>query len=84
MYGMLIAEGRADVFLTYCTNAAEAKRQDAALQVVVVPEDLSVAADYGLALLSRSEPAYDFSRYILSPKGQAILVKYGFSPGVAK
>jgi molybdate transport system substrate-binding protein len=81
VYGMLVAEGKADVFLTYCTNAADAKRENAALQIVEVPADLAVAADYGLVLLSRSQAAGDFERYVLSPKGQAILVKYGFSPG---
>jgi molybdate transport system substrate-binding protein len=84
VYGMLVAEGRADLFLTYCTNAADAKKENPALQVVQVPAALSVAAEYGLALLSRSEPAYDFAQFILSPKGQAILMKYGFSPGEAK
>lgn len=81
VYGMLIAEGRADLFLTYCTNAAEAKKENANLQVVQVPDELSVAAEYGLALLSQSEPAYSFAQFILSPRGQAILLKYGFSPG---
>ena len=84
VYGMLVTEGKADVFLTYCTNAAEAKRENASLQVVELPQDLAVGADYGLALLSRSEPAYYFSQFILSPTGQAILMKYGFSPGEAK
>jgi molybdate transport system substrate-binding protein len=84
-YGALVAEGRADVFLTYCTNALEAKNENPALQVVQVPEELSVAAEYGLALVHGArEQAFDFSQFILSPKGQAILVKYGFSPGDSK
>ncbi len=28
LYGMLVAEGKADVFLTYCTNAREAEQQN--------------------------------------------------------
>ena len=28
LYGMLIAEGKADIFLTYCTNAREAQAQN--------------------------------------------------------
>lgn len=83
VYGMLVTEGKADLFLTYCTNAAEAKKENPALQVVQVPDDLAVAADYGLALLSPDDPAYYFAQFILSPKGQAILMKYGFSPGDA-
>jgi hypothetical protein len=27
LYGMLVAEGKGDLFLTYCTNAREAERQ---------------------------------------------------------
>ena len=27
LYGMLVAEGKADIFLTYCTNAREARRR---------------------------------------------------------
>lgn len=84
VYGMLVAEGRADLFLTYCTNAAAAKKENAALQIVQVPADLAVAAEYGLVLLTRSEPAYDFSQFIMSPKGQAILMSHGFSPGEAR
>jgi molybdate transport system substrate-binding protein len=81
VYGMLVAAGEADVFLTYCTNAADARKENAALQIVEVPAHLAVAADYGLLVLTGSQPARDFAQYILSPKGQAILVKYGFSPG---
>jgi len=85
VYGVLVAEGKADIFLTYCTNAILAKAENAALQVVEVPANLAVAADYGLVLLHGSgEPAYYFSQFILSPKGQAILMKYGFSPGEAR
>jgi len=84
-YGALVADGKADIFLTYCTNALEARKENAALQVVQIPEELSVAAEYGLALVHGSrEQAFEFTRFILSAKGQAILGKYGFSPGDAK
>ena len=77
-YGALVADGKADIFLTYCTNALEAKNENPALQIVQVPEQLSVAAEYGLALVHGSrEQAFDFTQFILSPKGQAILGKYG-------
>lgn len=84
VYAMLVSDGKADLFLTYCTNAAEAKREIPALQIVQVPSSLAVAAEYGLVLLSRSEPAYHFSQFVLSAKGQAILLKHGFSPGDVK
>jgi ABC-type molybdate transport system substrate-binding protein len=80
-YGALVADGAADIFLTYCTNALEARKENAALRVVQVPDELAVAADYGLALIWGSrEQAFYFSQFILSPQGQAILMKYGFSP----
>jgi ABC-type molybdate transport system substrate-binding protein len=41
-------------------------------------------AEYGLVLVDGSgEEAYNFARFILSPLGQAILVKHGFSPGAS-
>jgi len=82
VYGALLADGQADVFLTYCTNALEAKKENAALEIVQVPDELSVAADYGLGLvMGGREQAWYFAQFILSPKGQEILMKYGFSPG---
>jgi ABC-type molybdate transport system substrate-binding protein len=81
-YGALVADGQADIFLTYCTNALQARNENGALRIVQVPEALSVAADYGLALMEGSgEGAWNLAEYILSPEGQAILSKYGFSPG---
>jgi molybdate transport system substrate-binding protein len=80
-YGVLVAEGKADVFLTYCTNALEARNENGALQVVQVPEELSVAAEYGLAVISGArEQAAFFAQFILSSRGRAILSKHGFSP----
>jgi ABC-type molybdate transport system substrate-binding protein len=40
--------------------------------------------EYGLVLVDGAgEEAYYFSRFILSPEGQAILVKHGFSKGAS-
>jgi ABC-type molybdate transport system substrate-binding protein len=39
---------------------------------------------YGLVLVDgASEEAWYFAQFILSPEGQAILVKHGFSPGAS-
>ena len=39
-------------------------------------------AEYGLVLVDGSgEEAYYFAQFVLSPEGQAILVKHGFSRG---
>jgi len=85
LYGMLVAERKADIFLTYCTNALQAKAENAALQIVTIPAALAVGADYGLTVM-RDAPAQarEFADFILSRQGQAILGKHGFSPGDAK
>ncbi|WP_333684926.1 molybdate ABC transporter substrate-binding protein [Pontibaca methylaminivorans] len=82
-YAWVMDEDRADLFLTYCTNAILAAREKPGLQIVQLPEALSVGADYGLAVLTGApETAIAFAGYILSPEGQDILAAHGFSaPG---
>ena len=36
LYGMLVAEGKADIFLTYCTGAIDAQKQNAGQQMVAL------------------------------------------------
>jgi molybdate transport system substrate-binding protein len=82
VYGWHIAEGRADIFLAYCTAAAEAKKQYPDQQIVDLPQTLAVGADYGLTVISGAPPmAEQFAQFILSSAGQAILIGYGFAPG---
>jgi molybdate transport system substrate-binding protein len=38
-YGWVMAEKKADVFLTYCTNAVLGQKEVPQLQIVKVPED---------------------------------------------
>ena len=78
-YGWVMGEKKADVFLTYCTNAVLAKKEVPALQIVTVPENLAVGADYGLLVRNDASPeAWRLAMYILSPEGQEILKSYGF------
>ncbi len=80
LYGILVAGGSADIFLTYCTNAVAARRDDRGLQVVALPEILRVSAEYGLTVVSTASPdAYRFALFILSEIGQQILVNHGFA-----
>lgn len=80
LYGMLVAEGKADVFLTYCTNAREAEQQNPGQQIVALPDELAVGANYGLTVISGdSPPAYQFAMFILSVEGQRVLAKHGFA-----
>jgi ABC-type molybdate transport system substrate-binding protein len=83
VYGWLVAEGRADIFfLTYCTNARAAQKQNPGQQVIALPDNLSVGADYGLTVIDGAPPAaQSFANFIVSPDGEAILASYGFAPG---
>src|SRR5215471_12113332 len=83
VYGMLIAEGKADLFLTYCTNATEAKKDVIGAQIVALPDELAVGADYGLTVIANApSDAYRFAMSILSADAQRVLAKYGFSAPV--
>ena len=79
-YGWVMQNDRADVFLTYCTNAKLAQQQVPQLQIVSLPITLSVGAQYGLLVLQDAQPqAASLAEFILSHKGQAILASYGFT-----
>ena len=81
-YGWHVAENRADIFLTYCTNAVAAQKEDSSQQVVALPEKLAVGADYGLTVINGGPPAaQSFADFILSSEGQKLLASHGFSPG---
>jgi molybdate transport system substrate-binding protein len=85
VYGWHIAQGHADIFLAYCTGAAEAKLQYPDLQVVELPPELAVGADYGLTVINGALPAArKFAEFILSPAGQRSLASFGFAPAKAK
>lgn len=78
-YAWVMAEGQADLFLTYCTNAVAARQELPQLQLIPLPEALQVGADYGLTLRSNSPAAaQELARYILSPEAQTVFQRYGF------
>jgi ABC-type molybdate transport system substrate-binding protein len=80
-YGWHVAEGRADIFLTYCTNAILARRQNPDQQLVALPAPISVGADYGLTVIAGAPPAATvLVEFILSAAGQKILAGFGFAP----
>ncbi len=82
VYGWLVAEGKADIFLTYCTNARGAQKQNSGQQTVELPVNLSVGADYGLTVIDGAPvAAQSFANFIVSPDGEAILSGYGFAAG---
>ena len=81
-YAWVMGSGKADVFLTYCTNAILAHKELASLQIVQIPPELNVGADYGMIVLKDAPmPATLLAHYILGEEGQSILVRHGFSRG---
>jgi molybdate transport system substrate-binding protein len=80
VYGWHVAEGRADIFLTYCTNAMAAQKEIPAQQIVALPAALSVGADYGLTIMNgASSAAQAFAQFIGTPAGQKIMAGHGFA-----
>src|SRR5580704_8865031 len=84
LYRMLVAQGRADLFLAYCTIAKLPVRDNPGQQVVALPDQLAVGADYGLTVMNgASSEAWRFAFFILSNDGQRILASHGFAaPGL--
>jgi ABC-type molybdate transport system substrate-binding protein len=79
VYSWHIDEGRADMFLAYCTAAREAQKQSPDMKIVALPAALAVGADYGLTVIVGASPAaYRLAMFILSVEGQRILAGYGF------
>jgi len=81
VYTHTIQRRLADVFLTYCTNARAAVDTMRGGSVIALPAALSVGADYGLTALSgaQADKALKLVLFILSPEGQQILARHGFS-----
>ena len=78
-YAWVMDEDRADLFLTYCTNAVLAKRELPVLQIVDIPSTLAVGADYGLVVRADAEQdGWRLALFILSPESQEMLAGYGF------
>jgi len=70
---------RADIFLTYCTNAISAQKEVLRLQVVAIPAVLQVSASYGLTARRGDAAATGFAQYLLQPPAQAVFRKAGFA-----
>lgn len=78
-YGWVMEGDKADIFLTYCTNAVLAAREVPGLRTIQIPEALSVGADYGITLINgASDDAARLRDYILGEDGQKVLAAYGF------
>jgi len=79
-YAWLIGEGKADIFLTYCTNAVQVTREVAGARVLALPEPLAVCASYALTVVNPVRlPAARFALFVMSTQGQEILARHGFT-----
>jgi molybdate transport system substrate-binding protein len=82
VYSWHVTEGRADIFLTYCTNALAAQKEAPGQQIVPLPDNLAIGADYGLTVIAgASVSAQQFAEFIMSSQGQQILTRHGFASG---
>jgi ABC-type molybdate transport system substrate-binding protein len=81
IYGVLIGDGKADIFLTYCTNAIVAIREVDGARMLAIVEPLAVGADYGLTTMNSAPPAaMRFVEFVRTAPGQEILARHGFTP----
>jgi len=77
-----VSLGEADAGVVYGSDAASAA--DTVL-TIAIPVELNVRAEYPLAVLKDSanpRVAAAFVDYILSPNGQTLLARYGFTPAI--
>ena len=78
-YAWVMDQGQADIFITYCTNAVAAQEEVRRLKILAIPPNLQVFADYGLTVRRGAHPAAQaFADTLLTPKAQAVFVRYGF------
>lgn len=81
VYGMLVAKGAADLFITYCTNSQQAVREQVGQTSTLLPEAINVSAAYGVVRMKNaSAEAEAFVDFLLAPAGQALLARHGFAP----
>ncbi len=79
-YGWFIRDKQADIFLTYCTNAAVAVKEVPGAAQIALPAELAVGAQYGLTVLKAAAPAgQGLASFILSAPAQSILIRHGFA-----
>ena len=79
-YARILVEKRADVFVTYCTNARAAQKIEPKITSVKVPAAFDVATSYALGITPEApDAAREFLRYMLSQRAQKVMAEFGFS-----
>ncbi|BAY66491.1 hypothetical protein NIES22_66300 [Calothrix brevissima NIES-22] len=75
----LLETQQVDMFLTYRTDARLASLAAPNLQILELPDNLAIKANYGMTLINNSRSSVIMlAMYLLSPFGQEILAKYHF------
>lgn len=77
-YAWLMEQDKADIFLTYCTVAQIVKLAFPALKIVEPPQQLQVAATYGVSMRTENVSAERLAQFIMSPDARVIFERYGF------
>lgn len=73
-------QNRIDVFVSYCNSAHRLQREHPALKVVALPQDLAVAAAYGMTVRNDAPAAArQFAAALLAAPAQKVLRENGFS-----
>jgi ABC-type molybdate transport system substrate-binding protein len=70
----------ADLMLGYCSSAEAVLRELPDLVNMPLPAALAVGPAYGLIVLSDHPLAARFGLFVLSERGQGILLRHGFDP----
>jgi molybdate transport system substrate-binding protein len=77
-----VALGEADAGIVYHTDAAASP---AKVDVIAIPPDLGVTAEYPISVLAGASPAAQaWVEHVLSPAGQQALARFGFEPASAR
>ena len=80
VYGDLVATGQADIFITYCTNAEIAIKENPAQKALEIPDAYNITSNYGMVVFNNaSQSARDLYKFITSPKAQEIFIDQGFA-----
>ncbi|MCX7142178.1 MAG: substrate-binding domain-containing protein [Proteobacteria bacterium] len=78
-YARVFLEKRADLFISYCTNAVATAKAVPGLAWVRFATDINVAGAYTIgATEAGGKAAEEFVSLVMSPEGQAILERHGF------
>jgi molybdate transport system substrate-binding protein len=76
---VLLVDRAADVFITYCTNAAAVARREPGMTWVRIPDALNVGAVYGIgAATTATTGGAGFVQFALGEQGCAITARFGF------